>query len=432
MNGTMDTQPLWTDSAPRWPRLRQTLLDSGYALSALPIALPAFVLMVFLLASGVGLLITLLGLPILTLAIEVSRGFARFERFRIREMLGKPAPMPAYLCSRWSDGRVRRILLPLRDPQSWLDVAWCVLGFVTGLVAFVVTLVWWAAVLNGLTYWFWSRFLPQDGNDESLAHLIGLGDSRAADVFLQSAIGVVALLTLPFVVRLVALTHSGLARMLLSSRAELQHEVTRIQGSRDAAREAEAGALRRLERDIHDGPQQRLVRLSMDLGRARKQLEKDPEQARETLDAALMQARATVDELRSLSRGIAPPVLVDRGLRAALEELAARSPIPVEVYADLPADLPPHVETAAYFVVSEALTNVAKHSGARSVSVAVSEADGSLMVEVADDGIGGAHPGKGQGLAGLEQRVRGVDGTLVVSSPEGGPTIVRAEIPCAS
>ena len=155
--------------------------------------------------------------------------------------------------------------------------------------------------------------------------------------------------------------------MLLSSRAELQQEVRRVEGGRDAAREAEAASLRRLERDIHDGPQQRLVRLTMDLGRARRQLADDPERASETIDAALLQARETVDELRSLSRGIAPPLLVDRGLTAALGELTVRSEVPVEATIDVPHTLPPHVETAVYFVVAEALTNVAKHSERRPV-----------------------------------------------------------------
>jgi len=223
--------------------------------------------------------------------------------------------------------------------------------------------------------------------------------------------------------------HGGLAEAVLCGRAELQQEVARVEGGRDAARVAEAASLRRLERDIHDGPQQRLVRLSMDLGRARRQLDQDPAKVAETLDAALLQARETVDELRSLSRGIAPPLLVDRGLRAALGELMVRSDIPVESVVRVPDDLPPHVETTVYFVVAEALTNVAKHSGADRVSVQVTAGDGAVTVRVEDDGRGGAHLGKGQGLAGLAQRVAGVDGSLELSSPDGGPTVVAATIP---
>ena len=149
-------------------------------------------------------------------------------------------------------------------------------------------------------------------------------------------IGLVALLTLPFVVRAMALLHGGFAEAVLCGRAELQQQVARVEGGRDQPAAAEAASLRRLERDIHDGPQQRLVRLSMDLGRARKQLDQDPERVAETLDAALLQARETVDELRSLSRGIAPPLLVDRGLRAALGELMVRSDIPIESVVRVP------------------------------------------------------------------------------------------------
>lgn len=167
----------------------------------------------------------------------------------------------------------------------------------------------------------------------------------------------------------------------------------------------------------------------MDLGRAKRQVADDPERASETLDAALAQARETVAELRSLSRGIAPPLLVDRGLAAALGEMLSQSAVPVRSHIEVPEQLPPHVETAVYFVVAEALTNVAKHSGAAECAVSV-EADGAaVMVRVQDDGVGGAHPAKGLGLAGLRQRLAAVDGSLEVTSPEGEGTCLTARIP---
>jgi len=213
--------------------------------------------------------------------------------------------------------------------------------------------------------------------------------------------------------------------------AEVQNRISGLREQRDSAVSAEATALRRLERDIHDGPQQRLVRLAMDLGRARQQLASDPEAAKATIEEALGQTRETLDELRALSRGIAPPILADRGLPSALAALASRSTVPVGLSVDerLPR-LPAIVENTAYFVVAEALANLAKHSQARAAAVDVVRIDGRLAVTVLDDGIGGAHMAKGHGLSGLADRVRAADGTLTVDSPAGGPTVIRAELPC--
>ncbi len=422
-----------TDAPDRPRGVRRVLLDSGYALSAFFLALPAFVLVLVALSVGVGLAVLVGGVLLLWVAVMVARGFARVERIRLRGMLGKPAQTPAYLCPRPEDGFWRKALLPLRDAQSWLDVVWCLVGLVTGTVAFALAVAWWAAAAGGLTYWFWQRWIPYDPADNTtLAEILGFGEGRRPEIVLNLVIGAVALVTLPLVMRFAASLQGSLAHVLLSSRAELQQEVRRVEGGRDAARAAEAVSLRRLERDIHDGPQQRLVRLSMDLGRARRQLAEDPDRAGEAIDSALLQARETVDELRSLSRGIAPPLLVDRGLAAALGELTVRSSVPVDAEVDVPAPLPPHVETAVYFVVAEALTNVAKHSGATRAAVVVRATDGQVEVRVEDDGAGGAHPAKGSGLAGLQQRVVAADGRLEVSSPEGGPTAVHAWLPVGS
>jgi signal transduction histidine kinase len=426
MTDTSLPAPTWSE--PVRPRgVRRVFLDSGYALSALFLALPAFVLVVVSLALGIGLMVLVGGLLLLWVAVMVARGFARVERIRLRGMLGKPAATPAYLCPRPEDSFWRKALLPLRDAQSWLDVVWCLVGLVTGTVAFSLAVAWWSAAAGGLTYWFWQRWLPEP--DTTLAELLGFGEGRDPESLLNLVIGALALLTLPLVMRFAASLHGSLAHVMLSSRAELQQEVRRVEGGRDAARVAEADSLRRLERDIHDGPQQRLVRLTMDLGRARRQLAEDPDRASETIDAALLQARETVDELRSLSRGIAPPLLVDRGLTAALGELTVRSEVPVEATIDVTDTLPPHVETAVYFVVAEALTNVAKHSEATRASVGVWMENGGVEVRIEDDGVGGAHPAKGSGLAGLQQRVLAADGRLEVSSPAGGPTVVSAFIP---
>ncbi|TWG95061.1 signal transduction histidine kinase [Nocardioides sp. J9] len=407
----------------------RTLHESAYALVAFPVALVAMVVVVTLVATGVGLVVVVGGILILVAAALVARGFAVLERIRLQVLRGEPVPSPTYLQPRPGDGFWARSLTALRDPQSWLDVVWSVVGLLTGTIAFSIVLAWWAAVLNGATYWFWERFLPDGGDPRGLAELMGLGDGRGADIAVNTAIGVLALLTLPLATRFAALLHGSLASVLLTSRAELQGRVARVEQSRESAHRAEAESLRRLERDIHDGPQQRLIRLGMDLGRARVQLGQDPETAARTLDEAVAQTRAAVEELRALSRGIAPPLLVDRGLAAAVAEMADGQPVPVKVLADVPRGLPLAVETASYFVVAEALTNVVKHSGATRAEVVLAVADGRLQVTVVDDGRGGAVQVPGHGLRGLQERLDGVDGDLVVSSPEGGPTRVHAEIP---
>jgi signal transduction histidine kinase len=413
-----------------WPR--RVLLDTGYALTAFPISLFFFILVVVGLALGLSLSILLGGVLLLPATAYVARGNAGLERLRLRSMQKRNIADPVYLRSRPGDGFWRRSLRPLRDPQSWLDLLWSLVGFITGTVAFAVAVAWWAGTLGGLSYWFWQRYIPESPDSHGLAYYLGFGNGRTPESWVNLAIGGVLLLTLPFVLRLVALMHGGLAALLLGSRAELQQEVARVESGREAAREAEAISLRRLERDIHDGPQQRLVRLTMDLGRARHRLDSDPDGASAIIDGALDQARETVAELRALSKGVAPPLLVDRGLAAAVEEMVVQSPVPVTGQLDVPADLPPHVETAAYFVIAEALTNVAKHSGASAATVTVAAASGRLEITVGDDGVGGAHLAKGLGLTGLRQRVEAVDGTLTVESPVGGPTSVVASIPLPS
>jgi signal transduction histidine kinase len=215
----------------------------------------------------------------------------------------------------------------------------------------------------------------------------------------------------------------------------MRQTITELTEQKAAAVSAEATALRRLERDIHDGPQQRLVRLAMDLSRARQQLDSDPDALRNTLDEALRQTQETLDELRALSRGIAPPVLTDRGLPSALAALAGRCTVPVELAVDTELGTPTGrldaaAENTAYFAVAEALTNVAKHSGAANCWVTVAHGPGRLGVQIIDDGEGGAHVAKGHGLSGLADRVWATGGRLTVVSPAGGPTTIGLELPC--
>ena len=250
--------------------------------------------------------------------------------------------------------------------------------------------------------------------------------------------GLLLLSALPLVTRACVAAQAGLGQALLSGSSAWHRRISGLEQERDSARAqavaavtAEAAALRRLERDIHDGPQQRLVRLAMELGRAQHHFDSRPQAAREALADAIAATHEALDELRALSRGIAPPILADRGLRAALTTLAARSTTPVELDADpLSRRLDAAVETAAYFVIAEALTNVAKHSHARRCAIGLRHGAGTLRVWVTDDGTGGAALDKGHGLRGLDDRLHAAGGRLRITSPDGGPTTITAELPC--
>jgi signal transduction histidine kinase len=212
-------------------------------------------------------------------------------------------------------------------------------------------------------------------------------------------------------------------------RGQREHRIRRLEETRAGAVDVQESELRRIERDLHDGAQARLVSLGMSLGRAEQALDKDPEAVRELLAEARQGAGEALAELRDLARGISPPILTDRGLEPAISALTARSPVPVTLSVDVPERPPATVESAAYFTVAEALANAIKHAHARRVDIRIESANGRLVAEVADDGAGGADP-LGRGLTGLRQRAEALDGTLKVTSPDGGPTTVRAELPC--
>ncbi|MET7966628.1 sensor domain-containing protein [Micromonospora sp. NPDC005305] len=433
----MTAVPLGVAPTPTTPvrgLVRQLLSDSGYVLFSLPLALVGFVLAVAGVSLTAGLLVTTLGLPVLAGTLYVARGLADLERLRLPAVLRKPRVRPIYLAPQRGSGYWRRVLTPMRDPQSWLDLLHAFVRLVVTLPTFVVVVVWWALALTGTLYGAYDWAIPRGPGDQDLSQLLGMGDGAGARIALNTAIGVFALFTLPLVARACAKIQGGLAYSLLTGVAEMRQRITTLEEQKRAAVSAEASALRRLERDIHDGPQQRLVRLAMDLSRARQQLAADPEAARRTLDEAVTQTRDTLDELRALSRGIAPPILVDRGLPSALAALAARALVPTELVVDdelgtAGGRLDPALESTAYFVVAEALTNVAKHSRADGCRVEVIRKVGRLEITVADDGIGGAHLAKGHGLSGIADRVRAAGGTLEVASPSGGPTRIHAELP---
>ncbi|MFF0312350.1 sensor histidine kinase [Streptosporangium sp. NPDC004379] len=412
------------------PLLRRAGADTRYLLAGFPISIVFFSLMVAGFAAGVGTAVVWIGVPILATTLLAARGLADTERRMLPEVLGRPLARPRYRPAPEGAGRLRRIVNPLTSGQSWLDLLYGIVSFPIAIVTFVFTVTWWAGTILGLTYPIYGWVIAAIPGNEGLPYLLGLGDAIWLEVAFNTGIGVLFALTLPLVLRGCALVRAGLGRAMLVSVAELHERIDDLAEGRAAAVSAEANALRRLERDIHDGPQQRLVSLAMDLSRAQRQLRRDPQAVEQMLGQAITSTRETLDELRALSRGIAPPILTDRGLAPALAALAGRCTIPVELDVQVTGRFAAAIENTVYFVVAESLANAAKHSHATVCSVTLARTGGVLMLTIGDDGVGGAHVAKGHGLSGLADRLRAVDGELTVDSPVGGPTVIVAEVPC--
>lgn len=401
-----------------------------YSLVGFPLALAAFVIVVTGLSTGFGTLVIFVGVAIIAVTLLAAQGFATVERAQMVSLLGTTPAIVRYRQRKPTDQPIRQLTRPLTDVQRWLDVLHALVILPVAIFSFAITVAWWSAAIGGTTWVLWGWLLPNGPSNDGLPELLGLGDFYLVQAGFYTALGLLALITLPLGMWMAAGLRSVVSEALLFSMARQQRQIDTLVAGRDATHAAEEGSRRRLERDIHDGPQQRLVRLSMDLGRAQLKADDAPEEVRSAIDSAKQQVQETLDELRALSKGIAPPVLIDRGLVPAIQELGARFNIPVRCDIRIgDRRLPPHVETAAYFVTSEALTNVAKHSRATEVTIQL-EIDGAdLRIVVHDDGVGGAALTKGHGLAGLDQRVRGLGGTLTLLSPAGGPTSLMAELP---
>ncbi|GAA1827631.1 sensor histidine kinase [Microlunatus capsulatus] len=396
--------------------------NTGVLVGTFAVYLAAFVVCTTLVSAGLGLAVLLVGLFLLLAALVVAGWAARMSRALLASA-GHALPPTRYpAAGPGLRGRLRR----LTSVQAWRDLLHVLVNFPVSVVTFSLALTWVLGGLGGVTYWFWSRFLPE-GN-QGLPDLLGF-PGRLADVSVNTVVGVLLLVSTPVVLRGLVRLHVALARALVVDEAgALRERVDALTESRSAAGGAEVDTLRRLERDLHDGPQQRLVRLGMDISAAQRRLDDDPVRARALLDEALQQSQDALAEIRTLSRGIAPPILAEQGLRAAVTALAARGSIPTRVdVADV--RLSDAAQNAAYFVVAEALTNVEKHSGASHASVEVAAVGGLAVVVVGDDGTGGAALAKGHGLSGLADRLAGVDGTLTVDSPAGGPTQLTATLP---
>jgi signal transduction histidine kinase len=374
------------------------------------------------LVSGV-LSLTYLGLPVFLLVTWVTRQIATFERVRAR-LMGRSiaAPYVPTTGTVWARGRATA-----SAPSTWRDLSWLVLLLPLGIAGFAGV---FAAVFTAATIiapiWLWA--VPNPYLPPLLDYLFNTVPGR----FILTVLGLlVAPLTLWFV-RKVAGLQANVAEKLLAPgpRQRLVDRAETLAVTRRRVVDAQAAELKRIERDLHDGAQAGIVAAGMTLALAERRLRDNP--ARDDVRNARRQLDNALAELRRLVRGIHPPILTDRGLVAALAALAGDAPLPVDVQAEDLGDLPPAVESAAYFVVAEALANAVKHADANEcvITLTLTQSDW-LSVSVRDDGRGGANPG-GSGLDGLRRRIEALDGTMTITSPLGGPTTVQAEFPCAS
>lgn len=381
---------------------------------------------------GGSLLVILVGIPIIGAGIELARYVAQAERWRMvlvdgREMIPhryRPlefqpsAPYGEWL-RQYAEGQ-------FLDFARWRDVVYVLIGFPLAVVQFALMVVFWTIVVGLFS--------------ATVVLLLGLmtGGFEGEPVPTVAPIitGVACLVLIPvaaFLTRGLMTVQRAIAQLLLcvDPTEALRQDVERLRESRSAAVELEASELRRIERDLHDGAQQRLVMLAMDLGRAEEKIDTDPESAKQLVADAREQSRLALAELRDLVRGTAPSILIDRGVPAAVASIAQKSQIPTNIDSARIGEtrFSPAIERAAYFVATEALANVAKHSHATRADVIFWRDTTRLFVEVWDNGQGGASLDDGGGLAGLRDRVATIDGTIAVVSPPGGPTMVRAALP---
>jgi signal transduction histidine kinase len=411
----------------RAPVSARTWLAVIHLLAGMVLGFVSFMVVVVGVVAGVSLLVVVLaGVPVLLATMWLCWQFARAERARFALLTGVRIAEPPSPALRPSGQRRRWWLLT--SPAVWRSMVYALVRFPLGLAEGLLASIWWAAAVALLVSPAYYGLLPGGG-----AHIGGFWVRSPLAVTVAALAGLVLLLAAPPLTQALVAGDAAVTRWLIGpgSQAGLTARIGELETSRARVVDAGEAERRRIERDLHDGAQQRLVSLAMDLGRARARFADDPAAAERIVAEAHEQAKLALSELRSLVRGVHPPVLSDRGLDAALSGLAALSPVPVTVQASLPERCPAPVEAIAYFVVAEALTNIAKHARASHAEVTVTRHGGTLLVRVFDDGVGGADP-RGQGLAGLADRVAGVDGRLSVISPPGGPTVIGVMLPCGS
>ncbi|MFB7743116.1 sensor histidine kinase [Streptomyces sp. NPDC056132] len=417
----------------RAPFEGRTFREFGYLLLSLPISVVLFCWAVPMVSASAGLLITFIGIPLMAVALMGCRGLGMLERARARALLGVEIDEPRPVRSR--GGLMAWIGGVLKSGVSWRHLIYAVLHFPWAVFAFCTALPLWLTGWALFSYPLWRWVFPMYAGQAGLQlygddhHDVYL--DTPFEIGLTAAAGLLITLAVPWLIRgLTAVDRVMVVGLLGPSR--LEERVTELESDRGVVVDTSAADLRRIERDLHDGAQARLVALAMDLGLAKEKLTEDPQTAARMVDEAHGEVKVALQELRDLARGIHPAVLTDRGLDAALSAIASRCTVPVRVEVDLPGRPVPAIEGIAYFTVSELLQNVSKHSGASRATVDVWQAGERLMLQVVDNGRGGADASAGSGLAGLADRLDAVDGVLAVDSPPGGPTTITAELPWRS
>ncbi|WP_329221775.1 sensor histidine kinase [Streptomyces microflavus] len=415
------------------PRIRPPMLAAGRGL-VLSVYGLAVSIVLFVLAV-VSIAFVLLGIGVFTtpVVLQAVRRHANQRRFWAADWSGVRIsapyrPFPPDLRGGVT-GQVERTTLLLKDPATWRDLQWLLVDMTVGPVVAMLAAALLIYPVEGLVLaaglWhvfrndpYWYGFVPVDSQGTAMAAL---------------ALGVVILAIGLKAAEPLLRLHFLIARPLLAPTPEqtLAQRVDRLTETRHEAVDTAASELRRIERDLHDGAQARLVAMGMNLGTIEALIEKDPAQAKKMLAMARESSAEALTELRDLVRGIHPPVLAERGLGDAVKALALRLPVATEVTVELPGRAEASVESAAYFAVSEALTNAVKHAAGDRIWVDLHHGEGMLRISVTDNGGGGARIGSGSGLSGIERRLGTFDGVLAVSSPAGGPTMVTMELPCA-
>ena len=369
-----------------------------------------------------------LAVPVFIALTGAVRGFANWHRGWAGRVLGEPIPQPYLTAAATGESQARRLRNRAGDPATWRDLAWLFVSMTLGLTIFCVVVAFFGSLL--LYFFYPLLWAVTPGTFDQMFGVINVHSLPAS--FIGFGPAAVAFGLWWWLTPVLMRGYARVSRSLLAptERSLLKQRVVQLSESRADTVDTQAAELRRIERDLHDGAQARLVSLGMSLGLADEIVGRDPAAAKELLAEARASTSLALSELRDLVRGIHPPVLADRGLDGAIRALALACPLPIDVEIDIPGRLPAPVESAGYFAVAESITNVIKHAGASKAWVQLRYADGKLSMLVSDDGRGGADAGHGTGLRGIERRLAAFDGTLMVTSPPGGPTVLIMELPC--